>query len=106
MKETQNKHTQNAEKGRVVIEYLYPISDLPGEEERKIIAMPCSELKNKIARSICRCDNRLASCLHCLTQLCKDKQKEECERILSKEKDLDASYMDRAEAVLRSILEE
>ena len=63
------------------------------------------ELKKTIAKAICRCDNRLISCRHCLTYFYQGKQDIECERILSEENDLDASYMDRAEAVLNDLLE-
>lgn len=64
------------------------------------------ELKKAIAKAICRCDNRLISCQHCLTYFYQGKQDIECMRILSEEKELDASYMDRAEAVLNDLLDE
>ena len=93
--------------GRVAIITESEVRANPGQRQLTLYSarlVPQEDLKNAIARAICRSDNRLASCSHCLTQLCKEKQEEECKRILSKEKELDASYMVRAEAVLQAIL--
>lgn len=59
-----------------------------------------------MAKAICRQDNLLESCEHCITQCDKEKQKNMCEHILKKRKDnIEPSYFDQAEAALNAFLE-
>lgn len=64
-----------------------------------------SEVIDIISKALCRADNIIESCSHCLTQCDKEKQADMCKRILTKKReDIEPSYIEKAETVLDAIL--
>lgn len=64
---------------------------------------PRAEDVERMAKAMCRADNRIDDCGHCLTCASKDREAM-CRQILQKRSDLNSSYMDKAEAALDALL--
>lgn len=76
------------------------------DENATIRGYTRKEATERIAKAICRRDNCLDSCLQCVLGFGQTKEMKEkfCKQVLKKEKKLDASYMQRAQAALDELL--
>lgn len=69
------------------------------------VGMTRTEAINRMAKAICRRENLLDSCSHCMFYY-KKQNGEMCKEILPKrEDDMEPSYIDIAEAALNALLE-